>query len=264
MNKIINMLNKKLNKLELYQFENLIKYNGILHFITARNGGISSKPFESLNLGYKSGDKPENVRTNWKILERNLGLEDKKIVLLNQLHSDKIVIIEDILKDNSIYEKDGDAIITNQHGILIVVLVADCVPIIIYDKNNSIIAVVHAGWRGSTLNIAKKTVNQMKRSFHSKPENIIVGIGPSIGPCCYEVKKDVVKHFIDYKYAVIKRKNQYYINLWEINRAQLINAGLKESNIEIAGLCTSCNIKHFFSYRNKHPTGRFAAGVMLK
>jgi len=258
------MINKKINRINIYQFANLLKYDNIFHFITTRNNGVSPEPFKSLNLGYKSGDNLKNVSSNWDILKNDIGLMNTKTILLNQVHSDKVIIINSKPVKSSNQKITGDAIITAQKGLLIAVLVADCVPIILYDPNKSVIGVVHAGWRGSSLEIAKKSVRKMKELFFSEPKDIIAGIGPSIGPCCYKVKSDVAKHFTEYKSAVINKKNRYYIDLWEINRFQLIESGINEDNIEIAGLCTSCNNELFFSYRKQNPTGRFALGVIIK
>jgi len=104
----------------------------------------------------------------------------------------------------------------------------------------------------------------MQIRYNSNPKDIIVGIGPSIGPCCYDIRDDIVGKFIKYKDSLTYREGRYYLNLWEINKYQLLESGIDKNNIEIAGLCTSCNDKIFFSYRKENPTGRFAAGVMIK
>ena len=258
------MINKKFNHLTIFLFENLLKYDKISHFITTRNNGISPKPFKSLNLGFNSGDSIENVEKNWHILMENIGLNETKIFTLNQIHSDKIVIANSKIIENSGQKIEGDAIITDLKGLFIAVLVADCVPIILYDPIKSIISVVHAGWKGSSLEIAKKTVEKMEKVFLSKPKDIIAGIGPSIGPCCYKVKNDVQKYFSNYRNAVIVKNNEYYINLWEVNKSQLIKSGINENNIEVSRLCTSCNNKIFYSYRKENPIGRFVAGIVMK
>ena len=258
------MINKKINRLNIYQFKNLSKYEETLHFITTRNNGVSPEPFDSLNLGYNCGDNIKNVEANWGILKKNLDLNDTKTLTLNQVHSDKVIIIDRELKDDLNHKIKGDAIITNLKGVCISVLVADCVPTILYDPVKKAAAVVHAGWRGSFLKIAKNTVKTMEKAFLSNPEDIIAGIGPSIGPCCYEVKNDVAKNFINYRNAVLHKNKSYFLNLWTINKLQLMESGINENNIEVSGLCTSCNKELFFSYRKENPTGRFAAGVIIK
>ena len=251
------MIIKNINSVKVYLFEKLQNENTLVHFTTFK------KSFgEDFNL---SG---ENGAEHWKILKKALKLESSRLVLLKQIHSDIVIDIDD--KNSGLYCCEGDGLITNRRGILLSVLTADCVPVLIYDPTTKTIGAVHAGWRGTSKRIVAKTINLMKDRYSIDIKKTLACIGPSIGPCCYEVGKDVAEIF--YEKSVkqfIKRRDKYsdkyFLDLWEINKQQLIESGLPESNIETAGICTRCRSDIFYSARadGKSVTGRFATGIML-
>ena len=151
------------------------------------------------------------------------------------------------------------------------ILIADCVPIMFYDPIKKAIGVAHAGWRGTVKQIVKKSVEKMVDEYNCNPKDIIAGIGPSIGPCCYEVGPEVITEFektlveMDGIIKDIKDDDKGHLNLWQANKIQLHQAGVRENNIEIADLCTHCHPDLFYSYRHQgKKSGRFAAGIMLK
>ena len=150
------------------------------------------------------------------------------------------------------------------------VLAADCVPVLMYDPRVRVIAAVHAGWRGTVGRITAKTVERMREEFGCEPRDVIVGIGPSIGPCCFEVGEEVVeaaREGLGDLTGLIepgKQAGKYLLNLWEANRRQLRQVGVEDIRIEVAGICTVCHHDRFFSYRgDRGNTGRFGAGIML-
>jgi hypothetical protein len=162
----------------------------------------------------------------------------------------------------------NDAMITNCENICLVAMGADCVPILIYDPENKAIGAVHAGWRGTAQSIAFETIKKMEFHFSSKPENLIAGLGPSIGPEVYEVDMPVYNSFLKSFSAcheIFKplENGKFLLDLWNANKIQLTDAGLSEKNIEISGFCTYSNHHLFFSSR-KGDKGRFAAGIMLQ
>jgi hypothetical protein len=164
---------------------------------------------------------------------------------------------------------DGiDAMVTNVPDICLMIQVADCVPILFYDPVKKVIAAAHAGWRGTVLKIARNTVNIMVKKYKSDPDNIYAGIGPSIGPCCYQVGHEVVHEVtrdLKNEKGLIKIRNDLsYFDLWEANKRQIIEAGVPGSNIEVSGICTKDDCDTFFSSRAMNGmTGRFGAGIML-
>ena len=156
-----------------------------------------------------------------------------------------------------------DSIITDQNGLTIMIRVADCVPVILYDPASKIIAVVHAGWKGTLSEITIKTIHQMKKQFGCSPASIKAGIGPSIGKCCFSVSNEVAEKFTGQlersEYFVNQNNNSSYVDLKKANMVQMIIAGLKEENIETSEICTSCSSDVFFSHRReKGRAGRFA------
>jgi len=269
------MIKKYINSLPVYLFENLLKYKNIQHFVSSRIGGVSQYPYNSLNLGLHVEDKAENVLENRKILASHLRTKLNNFTMAKQIHKNNVTIVTDKMRGKGSRDYQNainatDALLTSKPNIYLNVLVADCVPILFFDPIKKVIGAVHTGWRGTVRLIAQKSIQRTQEFFSSEPSDIIVGIGPSIGPCCYEVGSDVISQVE----KVFPSKEDYIINspsndkgyfdLWKANQAQLIQAGIPEENIEVAELCTCCNADMFFSVRHqKGETGRFAAGIMI-
>ncbi len=266
------MTGEKAGPLHLLFFENLGRCRGLNHFVSTRLGGVSGPPYESLNLGLRLGDNRERVLENRKRLASGLGVSPGDFVMPGQVHSGDVkVVSRDILISG---KKEGfadtDALVTGLRGICIMILVADCVPILFFDPEKRIVGAAHAGWRGTLKSVARNTVLCMKNVFGCSPRDILAGIGPSIGPCCYEVGPEVIsqaeKAFPAAKGYVVKKSGDGtgYFDLWNANISQLLEAGVPMENIELAGECTCHNSKKFFSHRCQGGrTGRFGAGVSL-
>ena len=262
--------------MELFRFSNLSKFSKLSHFITTRKGGISDPPFDSLNLGYYTADKAENVIANWRILSdiSKIGLDS--FVIAHQVHQGSVVVadrstLRGAWSDPSKEIVHTDAFITQEKNICIIVKVADCVPILIYDPVMHIAAAIHAGWRGTINSVTANTIHTLINTFSCKPENLIAGIGPSIGPCCYQVGNDVENAVIEKwgttdKFLVKSPDSiRFNFDLWYANRYEMIRTGVKSENIETAGVCTKCNSEIYFSSRaSEGNTGRFCAGIMLE
>ena len=184
-----------------------------------------------------------------------------------QIHSN---IVNKVDKDNIGQIIDGDAIITNEKNVPLLILTADCVPVVLVDKVNKAVGLVHAGWRGTYGKICSETLQSMKENYNTNPEDVVAIIGPSIGKCCYEVSYDLVEKFsallpnADEKIYEI-RDEKYYLDLWEINTQILKEFGVLKSNIINMNICTSCNCNRFFSYR-KHDktTNRIGTFIEIK
>jgi YfiH family protein len=151
------------------------------------------------------------------------------------------------------------------------ILLADCVPLLFYDPSKEVIGVAHAGWKGTIRLIAQATIRALEDHFGCSTQNIVVGIGPSVGPCCYQVGQEVVSQveqvFETKQHSVINRSadGKGYLDLWEANLKQLLDAGVPEENIEIARTCTCHHHNVFFSYRyERGKTGRFGAGIFIR
>ena len=173
-----------------------------------------------------------------------------------QIHSN---IVNKVDKDNIGQIIDGDAIITTEKNVPLLILTADCVPVVLVDKVNKAVGLVHAGWRGTYGKICSETLQSMKENYNTNTEDVVAIIGPSIGKCCYEVSYDLVEKFsvllpnADEKIYEI-RDEKYYLDLWEINTQILKEFGVLKSNIINMKICTSCSCDRFFSYRKHDKT----------
>ena len=271
------MIEKSVNSLPIWFFESLLKHENISHFVSGRMGGFSSPPYDSLNLAFHVEDDPKKVHKNRQLLASTLDISLNNFTFAKQIHDSSVKIITEELRGSGGLEQQTaieatDALVSNLSNICLIVLVADCVPILFFDPKKNVIGAAHAGWRGTVLGVVQNTVKTFLERFGSSPRDIIVGIGPSIGPCCYEVGSEVITHVEDTfhsKKGYIDEKpledGKGYLNLWETNKTLLVEMDIPENNIESAGICTHCNHNSFFSHRyQKSGTGRFGAGIMIK
>jgi len=167
--------------------------------------------------------------------------------------------------DNFSNPRECDALITNKTETPLMVMVADCSPILFFDDVKKVIAVAHAGRQGTFLNIVHNVLESFVKDFNSNVENINVSIGASIGVCCYEVGSEINREAekLGLEYAMEKREGKFYLNISKILKKQLLNVGIKEENIEISKECSCCKNKKYFSYRADGVTGRFAGVIKL-
>ncbi len=239
-------------------------------------GGFSRSPYDSLNLGFHVGDCAEIVIKNREKLALSLEIPLDNFTIARQVHGCNVESITEDLKGHGAFNdntaiNETDSLVTDIPNICLVVLQADCVPLLFFDVKKKVIGVAHAGWRGTVGMVAQNTVKVLQEKFNCLPGDILVGIGPSIGPCCYEVGPEIIAQIekvFPKKGHIINNKTSYgkgYFNLWEANKMQLVQMGIPEKNIEVARMCTRCNHTQFFSYRYQNTeTGRFGAGIMLK
>jgi len=251
--------------LDFYTFSQLRQHPYLKHAITTKN---TEHPY-ALSTALHTGEDASQIIQNRHTIAKVWGEKNSRFIVANQTHSDHIVVIENPetrgweKKHNAI--EDCDALITNQKEVILTILTADCVPILLYDPVEEVIAIVHAGWKGTAKEIAKKCVDQMSTRFGCKPSNIYAGIAPSIGACCYEVGEDVATHFTHLPYAYRQKETKYMLDLPTINQKQLCHAGIPQAHIEMSHLCTSCEVERFFSYRKENGcTGRFMSMIMMK
>jgi len=242
----------------------LASHSTIHHIFTTRHGGVSTAPYSSNNVAFHVGDDRHDVNTNHARLARELDYDLSRLVHMRQIHSDKIIIVRD--EHMFTNPPECDAIMTDQTGIPLMVMTADCTPILLYDPVHHVIAAVHAGRVGAFKAIAAKTIQKMQTVFSSDPTEIKAVLGPSIHRCCYEVGK-VVANEADkngFGYAISSNTGRYYLDVNRIIKRQLETASVLQENIEELNLCTSCQHETFFSYRADHQqTGRMAGVIML-
>jgi YfiH family protein len=213
-----------------------------------------------------TGDSPEIFVNNRILLAEKLMIKPDQLVFPRQTHTNCVAEISDI-PENEI--KETDALVTNKSGICLCVQTADCVPILLFDPINNVIAAVHAGWRGTVKKIVEIAVQKMVQKYKSSPENIVAAIGPSISADIYEVGNEVVeevKKSIPNAELLLHKNSsgKYHVNLWEANRQVLLENGLQERNVEIFGECSFSQGSKYFSARKEGiDTGRMVSGIMI-
>lgn len=241
------MLRKKSGEIEWLEFELLQGIPNLKHGVFLRQGGMSQTPYASLNLGLHTKDLPECVIHNRKQIQKLCNF--KKIAVGNLVHGMQAEWIQ------KMEQKIGncDVLLTDLSGVGLLTTHADCQAAIFYDPLQKAIANAHAGWRGNVGNVYRETVHAMHNAFGSNPADLLVCISPSLGPKCAEFKeykKEFPSNF--WKYQVIPS----HFDLWAIAKDQLEEVGVLSSHIEIAGICTHCNLLDFYSYRRDQITGR--------
>ncbi len=224
----------------------------------------------SFSLALHTGEEAGEIIANRRNLARQLSVDETSVfVTANQTHSSHVCIIDK--KEMQGWERledaveDCDALLTDQENVIVGILTADCVPILLYDPVRRVVAAVHAGWRGTEGEIVIKTVGAMKHRFGTDPSDILAGVAPAIGKCCYEVGEDVASHFSAYPDAIDRLGEKSMIDLSAINKIQMISAGILEEHIEMSGICTACEVETFFSYRREQGcSGRFMSMIGLR
>ena len=258
-----------------YSFPHLREQPGLTHAFSSRLGGVSQGCCTSLNLAFaQPEDDPVNVRENWRRFGAAAGFDYERAVLTQQTHSINIHEAGETDAGRGITRPveycNVDALISGVANLPLVTYHADCAPLFFYAPRQRLIGLAHAGWRGTAAGLAAAMAEQFAKRG-AAPAELLVGIGPSAGPCCYQVGAEVAELFAglrDEEGALIKPEerapDKYKLDLWRANRAFLLQAGLKPENIMIGGLCTICHPKLFFSHRaHGKERGTMAAMIML-
>jgi YfiH family protein len=283
------------SKPQVLQAPGLARFNWFVHGFSTRLGGVS-KPYgnHALNVGFTSQDSKAAVERNrWALLSALPAPSRKnswQLVTLGQIHSDLIHRVSKV----PAHPMPGDGLITNTPGLLLAVLIADCLPVILVDPTHHAVGVFHAGWRGTLKRIVQKGVGEMRKHFNSEPAHLKAAIGPGIRHCCYQVGEEV-RHAFEAQFAwgaelfrETEERNEIherypllfltarapghsdlpkkiFLDLAEANRRQVLDAGVPSRNITDLGLCTSCNVDKFFSHRaEKGASGRMMAVTGIK
>ncbi len=269
------MIQKQIDGIPFFQFHSLAEYPTINHFITTRFGGRSPAPYDSLNLSYRVGDDPDNIRNHWHALSGVFDVPLHRWIATRQVHGSHIFIAEDLPDSVDLMNPDtwidsADAMITHLPDVCLVILTADCVPVVFFDPVKQVIGIAHAGWRGTWKEISAKTAIALMDRYHCDAHDIISCIGPAIGPCCYSVRDDVIAQFTkkfgaQLPYLITdKDTHSTYLDLPAANYLQLLQVGISPHHIEICSMCTKHHSDIFFSVRQHSCTGRYATGICLK
>lgn len=245
----------------------------IPHGVSTRLGGVSPAPFDSLNVSLSTGDAPANVHENRRrVFEA--AVPAMEVFPARLVHGNDVAVFRASERaDWPVESSDGvravepaDGIVSEVPGLAFFMTFADCVPLLFLDRKRGVVGAAHAGWRGTAAGVAVAVVEAMMQAFGSATEDIVAGIGPSIGPCCYTVGAEVAGAFMarGQSGCLCEDGPAYRLDLWAANEEQVRSSGVPAANIEQAWVCTSCSVDTYFSHRAEHGrTGRFGACIGL-
>jgi YfiH family protein len=258
------MIRERVDGIIMYRFESLNKAGGVLHAVFTRIGGVSQGSFATLNLGHTVGDDLSAVEENHRRALGALALRPNEVVSPYQVHGARVGLVG--RAHAGTVQAATDALVTAEPEVPVLMRFGDCTPILFFDPVQRVVGMAHAGWRGVVAGSAAATVRTMVQRLGCDPGDVWVGIGPTIGPCCYEVGAEVaeaVKSACLPGTDVTRRVNgRLHLDLPGAVRAQLQAIGVER--IEDAGLCTACRVDEFFSHRaERGHTGRFGIVIGL-
>ncbi len=263
-----------MENIKLITYENLSEHSEkIAHFSSTRYGGKSSGAYDSFNLGLYTDDHAENITHNRKLLCESLGIQEYQLHNAMQTHGKEIKIIDEDFLSIPVAERQAklqgyDALITNLPHACVTVTTADCVPVLLFDPINHVVAAVHSGWRSTVQNICTETIQQMENLYGTLASDIIAAIGPCISQIAYEVGQDVYTAFEKIQFDNTKvfttlSEGKYLFDIRKAVLIQLQNAGV--NNIEVSHHCTYSDTELFFSARKQGAnSGRMLSGIFLR
>jgi YfiH family protein len=245
---------RKKNSLPYFEIPQITKLGWVQHAFLTRKGGESPPPFDSLNISENNGDQKNYVCQNRDRIATIFGFTHKRLMLLRQQQKDGILILKEPIETIP-PSLEHDAMITDAPDMILGIQTADCIPIFVADQKRKVIAAVHAGRQGTALHITQKVLKKMEEEFGCSSEDLIIALGPSIGPCCYEIDEKVFLSEWE-PFSTPKGGGRWMVDLAGVNIAQMKDEGIKEQQVFSVNLCTSCNTDLFFSYRKEGQTGR--------
>ena len=250
---------------QMLEYGILKPYSNIFGFSTTRHGGCGEGAYATFNCTHYCGDSPEHVKTNLESLAALLPERPRVIVIPRQTHTTNVRVITDVPTSEEL--QDVDAVVTHLKDFCLCVSTADCVPVLLYDKEKQVIAAIHAGWRGTVGRIVEKTIEVMRTQYGTEGKDLVACIGPSISLESFEVGDEVYAAFEEAGFnmtRIARRYEKWHLDLWEANRVQLLANGVLSEHIEVAGICTFQCYEDFFSARRLGiKSGRILSGIML-
>lgn len=265
---------REVNGVPFYTFPAFDALPFVRHGFSTRLGGVSQGTWASMNLGFSRGDDPAAVRENYRRICRAMGMDADDVVQSDQQHHTHLYEAgpddrgRGITREKII--RDVDGLLTNHPRVVLCTLYADCVPLLFVDPIRRVAASSHSGWKGTAARMGAVTVERMVSAYGCRREDILAGIGPSIGPCCFEVDAPVYEAFaslndwFDAGCFQALPHGKYHLDLWEINRRILLHAGIREDHITVTDLCTRCRPDVFWSHRAEGDArGSLAAFIEL-
>ncbi len=254
------MLRRTYGDAVYYQFEALAA-RGVPHGVFTRLGGYSGAPYASLNVGHTVGDDDEAVEANHRLIYGALAVEPQRVVTAHQVHGHHVAAVSG--QDGGRVVPATDGLVSAEPGTMLMMRFADCLPVLLYDVRRRLAGLAHAGWRGTMEDVAGHTVRAMQAAFGCDPADLVAGLGPGIGPCCYQVGEEVIQAAaaaFPASAGLVRQQDDgtYHFDLAGANLWQLRRAGVAQC--EVAPFCTACDVAEFYSHRAEAGrTGRFAA-----
>jgi hypothetical protein len=248
----------EINGLPCYRSSLLALFPEVAHGFFTRQGGGSQGPYESLNLSFTVGDLPDQVAANRRRVQEALGLEALAGAL--QVHGRREAVITHPQPNPGTEIPEVDILITRQPRVGLLIKQADCQAVMFYDPRRRVAANVHCGWRGNVQNTLGEAVQALRQRCGCLPGDLHAVIGPGLGPCCAEFR-NFREEFPPELWT--HQATPAYFDLWRLSREQLESAGVPAAQIEVAGLCTRCHPRMFFSFRRDKVTGRQGAVIAL-
>ena len=260
------------------QFERLSQADGLRHGVFTRLGGFSAPPFDGLNVAVTTGDNPVDARRNQAVVAEAIGLD---LISARIAHGSVLHIVERQSPSESITDLRqrashaiADAMITTESGLGLFWGFGDCSPILIYDPRQRVAALAHGGWRGAAAAIGPKTIDTMRQRYGSRLEDLIAAVGPSIQSCCYQVNDEIYAAFqrdprASENAVFVRHEDDHgepglFLDVTASNARQLLAAGVREDQLDIAPYCTGCEADLFYSHRKRpHADGRFGVVIGL-
>lgn len=245
------------NGVVYYTFPAFDEISFVRHGFSTRLGGVSDGIWCSMNLSFTRGDDDDAVRENFARFCRAIGTDSNNVVISAQEHHTTLYNATASDCGRGITRERGytdiDGLLTNEAGVVLCTQYADCVPLFFVDPVRRVVATSHSGWKGTVARIGEVTVQRMCADYGCRPENILAAVGPSIGPCCFEVDAPVYEAFSTMPLfdqgCYRQRGEKYDIDLWEVNRRILLEAGVAEAHLTVTDLCTRCHPDLFWSHR---------------
>jgi polyphenol oxidase len=256
----------------LHHFDHLGDPRDVVASVTGRDGGVSAPPWDSLNLAFHVGDDPAAVRENRRRACAALGVDPDRLTVAVQVHGASVAIVDDELAGTGASAEavgfEHDALLTDVPGLPLAVLAADCVPLALHDPVRRVVGVVHAGRPGTCAHVARAAVAAMVDRYGCRPDDVRAGLGPSIGPCSYEVGPAEVSRvqaeFPGVDLVSPTDGGHGFVDLWSANVHELVDAGLRPERIELSDVDTRRATAAFFSDRAARPCGRHMLVVALR
>lgn len=246
-----------------FVFPNLEDTGLVRHGFSTRMGGVSEGYLAEMNLSFTRGDKPENVKENFRRMADAIGFDPESLVLSQQTHTTNVRLVTEEDRGKGFTKpldyENVDGLVTNVPGLTLATFYADCVPLFFVDPVHHAIGLSHSGWKGTVNRMGAVTIERMKEAFGTKPEHLRAAIAPSICQDCYEVSEDVALEFkkefwehADERLVYRKKNGKYQLNLWRANEIVLLEAGVQPKHLAVTNVCTCCNPDLMFSHRASH------------